>query len=117
MTSRIPTPATIDAAPAASRPILEAVKKQLGSAPNLFASLPTAPPRSKGIATWPAHSTKGRYRGRRVSASHWRSLKSMPATTACPRTASSPKAGQSWTIPRSPPTVTADRTIRRPTPR
>ena len=34
--SRIPTPATIDDAPAASRPLLEAVKKQLGVAPNLF---------------------------------------------------------------------------------
>lgn len=34
--SRIPTPATIDAAPAASRPLLEGVKKQLGAVPNLF---------------------------------------------------------------------------------
>ena len=31
--SRIPTPATIEAAPAASRPLLEAVKKQLGVVP------------------------------------------------------------------------------------
>lgn len=30
--SRIPTPATIDSAPADSRPMLEAVKKQLGVA-------------------------------------------------------------------------------------
>ena len=34
--SRIPTPATIDAAPAASQPLLEAVKKQLGLVPNMF---------------------------------------------------------------------------------
>ena len=34
--SRIPTPATIEAAPAASRPLLEAVKQQLGIAPNVF---------------------------------------------------------------------------------
>ncbi|MHB1102890.1 MAG: carboxymuconolactone decarboxylase family protein [Devosia sp.] len=34
--SRIPTPATIDAAPAASQPLLDAVKKQLGVVPNLF---------------------------------------------------------------------------------
>jgi uncharacterized peroxidase-related enzyme len=34
--SRIAIPATIDAAPIASRPLLEAVKKQLGVAPNLF---------------------------------------------------------------------------------
>ena len=34
--SRIPYPASIEAAPEASRPLLEAVSKQLGSVPNLF---------------------------------------------------------------------------------
>ena len=34
--SRIDIPATIDAAPEASRPLLEQVARQLGSAPNLF---------------------------------------------------------------------------------
>jgi uncharacterized peroxidase-related enzyme len=34
--SRIQTPATIQASPAASQPLLEAVKRQLGVAPNLF---------------------------------------------------------------------------------
>ncbi|MFT4096769.1 MAG: carboxymuconolactone decarboxylase family protein [Rhodoblastus sp.] len=34
--SRLNIPQSIDAAPAASRPLLEAVKKQIGSAPNLF---------------------------------------------------------------------------------
>ena len=34
--SRIPTPATIADAPEKSRPLLDAVVKQLGSAPNLF---------------------------------------------------------------------------------
>ena len=34
--SRITTPATVDAAPEASRPLLEAVGKQLGVVPNLF---------------------------------------------------------------------------------
>ncbi|MGC2462886.1 MAG: carboxymuconolactone decarboxylase family protein [Steroidobacteraceae bacterium] len=33
--SRIPTPATVEEAPAASRPMLEAVKKHLGVAPNM----------------------------------------------------------------------------------
>lgn len=33
---RIPLPASIDAAPAASRPLLEGVRKMLGSVPNLF---------------------------------------------------------------------------------
>ena len=36
--TRIPTPATINDAPAASLPLLEAVKKQLGIVPNLFRS-------------------------------------------------------------------------------
>lgn len=34
--SRISTPASIDVAPAASRPLLGAVEKQLGSVPNMF---------------------------------------------------------------------------------
>ncbi|MFZ5472127.1 MAG: carboxymuconolactone decarboxylase family protein [Myxococcota bacterium] len=43
MSSRIPTPATIDASPAASRPLLEEVKKHLGSAPNLFRVMANSP--------------------------------------------------------------------------
>ena len=34
--SRIATPATVEAAPEASRPLLEAVGKMLGVVPNLF---------------------------------------------------------------------------------
>ena len=34
--SRLPTPASIEASPAASQPLLQAVKKQLGVVPNLF---------------------------------------------------------------------------------
>ena len=45
---RIPTPATIDAAPAAAQPILEAVRKQLGSAPNLFRITATSPAALEG---------------------------------------------------------------------
>ena len=41
--SRIPTPATIDAAPAVSRPLLEAVKKQLGVVPNMFRLIANSP--------------------------------------------------------------------------
>jgi uncharacterized peroxidase-related enzyme len=41
--SRIPTPATIADAPAATHPQLEAVQKQLGSVPNLFRLLATSP--------------------------------------------------------------------------
>lgn len=41
--SRIPTPASINAAPAASRPLLEAVKRQLGIVPNLFHLVSNSP--------------------------------------------------------------------------
>lgn len=41
--SRIPTPASINAAPAASRPLLEAVKRQLGIVPNLFRLVSNSP--------------------------------------------------------------------------
>ena len=34
--SRLPTPATIENAPAASRPLLQAVNRKLGTVPNLF---------------------------------------------------------------------------------
>lgn len=46
--SRLPTPATIDAAPAASQPMLEAVKKQLGVVPNLFRMVSTSPAALEG---------------------------------------------------------------------
>jgi uncharacterized peroxidase-related enzyme len=46
--SRIPTPATIEAAPEAARPLLEAVKKQLGSAPNLFRIVANSPAALEG---------------------------------------------------------------------
>lgn len=41
--SRIPTPATIEASPVAAQPLLEAVKKQLGSVPNLFRIVANSP--------------------------------------------------------------------------
>lgn len=41
--SRIPTPTTIEAAPAAARPLLEAVKKQLGVVPNMFRLIANSP--------------------------------------------------------------------------
>ena len=46
--SRIPTPATIADAPAASQPLLEAVKKQLGVAPNLFRLVSNSPAALEG---------------------------------------------------------------------
>jgi len=41
--SRIPTPATIESAPALSRSLLAAVKRDLGSVPNLFRLTATSP--------------------------------------------------------------------------
>jgi uncharacterized peroxidase-related enzyme len=46
--SRIPIPPTIESAPAASRPLLEAVKKQLGAAPNLFRLVANSPAALEG---------------------------------------------------------------------
>jgi uncharacterized peroxidase-related enzyme len=41
--SRIPTPATIEAAPTAAQPLLHAVKKQLGSVPSMFRLIANSP--------------------------------------------------------------------------
>jgi len=41
--SLFPTPSTIDAAPSASRPLLESVKKQLGFVPNMFRLISNSP--------------------------------------------------------------------------
>lgn len=41
--ARIPTPATVDAAPIGSQPLLEAVNKQLGVVPNLFRLVGNSP--------------------------------------------------------------------------
>ena len=46
--SRLTTHATIDAAPEGSRPLLEAVKKQLGVAPNLFRVIASSPAALEG---------------------------------------------------------------------
>lgn len=46
--SRIETPATIEDAPEKSRPLLEAVNKQLGSVPNMFRLVATSPAALEG---------------------------------------------------------------------
>jgi uncharacterized peroxidase-related enzyme len=46
--TRIATPATIADAPAASRPLLDAVAKQLGSAPNMFRAIAVSPQALEG---------------------------------------------------------------------
>jgi uncharacterized peroxidase-related enzyme len=57
--SRIPTPATIEAAPAASQPLLQAVKKQLGVAPNLFRMVATSPAALEGYVSLSGALGKG----------------------------------------------------------
>ena len=46
--SRIAIPASIDSAPAASQPMLEAIKKQLGIVPNLFRLVSNSPAALEG---------------------------------------------------------------------
>lgn len=58
--SRIPTPATIDDAPVASRPLLEAVKKQIGTVPNLFRLVATSPAALEGYLGLSGALSKGR---------------------------------------------------------
>jgi uncharacterized peroxidase-related enzyme len=57
--SRIPTPASIEAAPAASQPFLEAVKKMLGSVPNLFRLVATSPAALEGYLGMSGALSKG----------------------------------------------------------
>ena len=57
--SRIPTPATIDAASAAARPMLEAVQKHLGSVPNMFRLTATSPAALEGYLSLSGALDKG----------------------------------------------------------
>jgi uncharacterized peroxidase-related enzyme len=58
--SRIPTPATIEDAPAAAQPLLNAVKTQLGSVPNLFRLVANSPAALEGYLGLNAALGKGR---------------------------------------------------------
>jgi uncharacterized peroxidase-related enzyme len=57
--SRIPTPATIEAAPVAAQPLLQAVKKQLGVTPNLFRLVANSPAALEGYVSLSAALGKG----------------------------------------------------------
>ena len=56
---RIPQPATIADAPTASQPLLEAVVKQIGSAPNLFRLVATSPQALEGYLALSGALAKG----------------------------------------------------------
>lgn len=58
--SRLATPATIDAAPAAARPLLDAVHQQLGSVPNLFRLVAHSPAALEGYLGMSGALAKGR---------------------------------------------------------
>lgn len=57
--SRIPTPHNVDSAPVASRPLLEAVKRQLGSVPNLFRLVANSPAALEGYLGMQSALAKG----------------------------------------------------------
>lgn len=57
--SRLPIPATIADAPAASQPLLEGVKKKLGVAPNLYRLVGTSPAALEGLLGLSAALGKG----------------------------------------------------------
>ncbi len=57
--SRIPTPANIEAAPAYAQPLLNEVKKALGSAPNLFRLVANSPAALEGLLGLRAALGKG----------------------------------------------------------
>jgi uncharacterized peroxidase-related enzyme len=57
--TRINTIPTIDAAPAASQPLLQAVQKQLGSVPNLFRVIANSPAALEGYLNFNAALGKG----------------------------------------------------------
>ena len=58
--TRLQTPATIEDAPTASRPLLEAVKKQLGVVPNLFRLVANSPAALEGYLGLSGALAKGR---------------------------------------------------------
>ncbi len=57
--SRIAIPATIEAAPAAAQPLLNAAKKQIGVAPNLFRVIANSPAALEGYIGLNAALAKG----------------------------------------------------------
>ena len=58
--TRIATPASIDAAPEAARPLLAAVNQQLGSVPNLFRVVANSPAALEGYLGMSGALAKGR---------------------------------------------------------
>ncbi len=62
--TRIATPASIEASPAASQPLLQAVTKQLGSAPNIFRVIGNSPAALEGFLGLNGALGKGKLDGK-----------------------------------------------------
>lgn len=58
--TRIATPASIDTAPEAARPLLQAVSRQIGSVPNLFRMVANSPAALEGYLGMSGALAKGR---------------------------------------------------------
>ena len=82
--SLIPTPTSIEAAPAESRPLLEAVNKQIGRVPNLFRLVGVSPASLEAYLGMNGALGKGTL-DVRTRGSPSLSQRSMTAATACPR--------------------------------
>ena len=61
--SRLPTPASIEASPAAAQPLLQAVQKQLGVVPNLFRLVGNSPAALEGYLGLNGALAKGALEG------------------------------------------------------
>lgn len=61
--SRIPTPPSIEAAPEASKELLDAVEKQLGSVPNMFRIIANSPNTLEGYLSLNGALAKGKLSG------------------------------------------------------
>ena len=115
--SRIPTPASIEAAPAAAQPLLQAVKKQLGVVPNLFRLIATSPAALEGYLGLNGALAKGAL----DAATRERIALAVAEFNGCDYCLSAHsylgKNLAKLRTPRSPPIATAARPTRRPTPR
>jgi hypothetical protein len=115
--SRIPTPATIEAAPAAVQSLLEGVKKQLGVVPNMFRLIANSPAALESYLELSGALTKGTLPAPTRERIALAVAEINGCTTACRRTPISARLSPSSTMPKLLPTATAPRTIPRQTPR
>ena len=100
----LPTP---DQTPAATLPLLDAVKKQLGVVPNLMKMVGNSPAALEGYLSLNGALSKGSLMQKPVNASPWPSPNSMAVATAYPHIPISAKTSQNWMMLKSRRTATA----------